>query len=144
MGVSKKIVWINEGNIFVVRLGSTSNEKISESSKKQIVQTYTFSHEQWVLASTRKGFGMKKFFALDASNCLDCPFSMGNGNGGCYTHKFNQYVGFLSLLRSISPEDLTPLDDAKILSINDMCRDCLLYTSPSPRDGLLSRMPSSA
>ena len=24
------------------------------------------------------------------------------------------------------------------------CCDCLLYTSPSPRDGLLSRMPSSA
>ena len=28
-------------------------------------------------------------------------------------------------------------------SIN-LCRHCLLYTSPSPRDGLLSRMPSSA
>ena len=26
----------------------------------------------------------------------------------------------------------------------DDIRDCLLYTSPSPRDGLLSRMPSSA
>ena len=25
-----------------------------------------------------------------------------------------------------------------------MVQDCLLYTSPSPRDGLLSRMPSSA
>ena len=25
-----------------------------------------------------------------------------------------------------------------------MSLDCLLYTSPSPRDGLLSRMPSSA
>ena len=25
-----------------------------------------------------------------------------------------------------------------------LARDCLLYTSPSPRDGLLSRMPSSA
>ena len=24
------------------------------------------------------------------------------------------------------------------------CKSCLLYTSPSPRDGLLSRMPSSA
>ena len=24
------------------------------------------------------------------------------------------------------------------------CKVCLLYTSPSPRDGLLSRMPSSA
>ena len=35
------------------------------------------------------------------------------------------------------------------LGANDMLRginpkDCLLYTSPSPRDGLLSRMPSSA
>ena len=26
----------------------------------------------------------------------------------------------------------------------DIVADCLLYTSPSPRDGLLSRMPSSA
>ena len=26
----------------------------------------------------------------------------------------------------------------------DYAYDCLLYTSPSPRDGLLSRMPSSA
>ena len=26
----------------------------------------------------------------------------------------------------------------------EMCGSCLLYTSPSPRDGLLSRMPSSA
>ena len=28
-------------------------------------------------------------------------------------------------------------------TVNEIC-DCLLYTSPSPRDGLLSRMPSSA
>ena len=25
-----------------------------------------------------------------------------------------------------------------------LCNDCLLYTSPSPRDATLSRMPSSA
>ena len=30
-----------------------------------------------------------------------------------------------------------------IAMVADM-NDCLLYTSPSPRDGLLSRMPSSA
>ena len=29
-------------------------------------------------------------------------------------------------------------------SVVDLSRRCLLYTSPSPRDGLLSRMPSSA
>ena len=28
--------------------------------------------------------------------------------------------------------------------VNDDPKGCLLYTSPSPRDGLLSRMPSSA
>ena len=30
------------------------------------------------------------------------------------------------------------------LEEGDLNEDCLLYTSPSPRDGLLSRMPSSA
>ena len=29
-------------------------------------------------------------------------------------------------------------------SLEELWEDCLLYTSPSPRDGLLSRMPSSA
>ena len=29
-------------------------------------------------------------------------------------------------------------------SKNEKYKSCLLYTSPSPRDGLLSRMPSSA
>ena len=31
-----------------------------------------------------------------------------------------------------------------ISSLKEGCKACLLYTSPSPRDGLLSRMPSSA
>ena len=34
--------------------------------------------------------------------------------------------------------------DSKVASIHAFSRSCLLYTSPSPRDGLLSRMPSSA
>ena len=42
-------------------------------------------------------------------------------------------------------EDLSP-DIIKIgmLTDLDIINFCLLYTSPSPRDGLLSRMPSSA
>ena len=35
-------------------------------------------------------------------------------------------------------------DYQKSLDHIDHYDDCLLYTSPSPRDGLLSRMPSSA
>ena len=33
---------------------------------------------------------------------------------------------------------------AKIVEFGGWAMPCLLYTSPSPRDGLLSRMPSSA
>ena len=31
-----------------------------------------------------------------------------------------------------------------VIGFGPRCKYCLLYTSPSPRDGLLSRMPSSA
>ena len=31
-----------------------------------------------------------------------------------------------------------------VVEVADRIKTCLLYTSPSPRDGLLSRMPSSA
>ena len=34
--------------------------------------------------------------------------------------------------------------DYKMRSKYEIITSCLLYTSPSPRDGLLSRMPSSA
>ena len=34
--------------------------------------------------------------------------------------------------------------ELKKMGLQAQTQDCLLYTSPSPRDGLLSRMPSSA
>ena len=36
------------------------------------------------------------------------------------------------------------LKDSKPGDLQSLMGICLLYTSPSPRDGLLSRMPSSA
>ena len=41
------------------------------------------------------------------------------------------------ILEKLNPEEKTKTTKAKLNA-------CLLYTSPSPRDGLLSRMPSSA
>ena len=40
--------------------------------------------------------------------------------------------------------DITQTSDLIPVKIFDKYRDCLLYTSPSPRDATLSRMPSSA
>ena len=36
------------------------------------------------------------------------------------------------------------IEKEKVLADLEKYKDCLLYTSPSPRDGILSRMPSSA
>ena len=50
-------------------------------------------------------------------------------------------------LAALSPSELNtiPLADDVLSAIQELQRiNCLLYTSPSPRDGLLSRMPSSA
>ena len=47
-----------------------------------------------------------------------------------------------------SDKDMLQLVNPHVRMMNpmkdDLWYDCLLYTSPSPRDGLLSRMPSSA
>lgn len=128
-----RVVWLADNNVFVIRKGKTSNKKISDGSA--LVQTYTFSKDQWLLATTSNGFGMKKFFELDASNCMDCPYSGNQGKGGCYTHKFNQYVGFLSMLRSIKASDLTPYDVEKQRQCIDMSKDSYVrfgtYGEPS-------------
>ena len=63
----------------------------------------------------------------------------------------------ISEFQSSSPKVYTNVDDllkCESLDAADICLphnlhhtiaiSCLLYTSPSPRDGLLSRMPSSA
>ena len=51
--------------------------------------------------------------------------------------------------KNVLPNPLKPkkAQDGKVVALNIGLGDkyvCLLYTSPSPRDGLLSRMPSSA
>ena len=47
--------------------------------------------------------------------------------------------------RALMPLDLAPSKSKKKEDISGTASGvCLLYTSPSPRDGLLSRMPSSA
>ena len=98
----KRIVYTSGDTLQVIRLGKTSNDKIEADKKRNIVQTYTFSRKQYeIVLSGDKTKKMKAFFSVADSNCLDCPY---NEFGKCYTHKFNQYVGFKSMLKSIAKE----------------------------------------
>jgi hypothetical protein len=132
--MANKVIWFDGSNIFVIRKGKTSNEKISEGRDK-IVQTYTFSYDQWVYANNVANKSMKDFFKLDGSNCLDCPFSGSTGNAGCYTHKFNQYVGFISMLKSISKDELTMYNQTKHDDVVALSKDVFIrfgtYGEPS-------------
>ena len=55
-------------------------------------------------------------------------------------------ISLIRLHESLIEEKLKSGCQLKILSVKQYIKPnvCLLYTSPSPRDGLLSRMPSSA
>ena len=51
-------------------------------------------------------------------------------------------VTFISALAAVSPS--LPVRVGCAAGVDALVRSCLLYTSPSPRDATLSRMPSSA
>ena len=64
---------------------------------------------------------------------------------------FPSYANYLSLLNGVGKEIFRVLEEGRVavfvtadVRIHGELYPCLLYTSPSPRDGLLSRMPSSA
>ena len=85
--------------------------------------------------------------------CIDCMRS-GNkvmlaGNGGSAAdaqHIAGEFVSRFAFDRPGLPSIALTTDTSILTAIgNDYGYErCLLYTSPSPRDGLLSRMPSSA
>ena len=54
------------------------------------------------------------------------------------------YAGKNGILGALREELIDTSKESKKFIESLKYRPCLLYTSPSPRDGLLSRMPSSA
>ena len=60
-----------------------------------------------------------------------------SGKHGIYDHEKQNDQEFLVDIH-------INISDFSADNINKTLNYCLLYTSPSPRDGLLSRMPSSA
>ena len=100
---NKRIVFQYGEVIHVITRGYSGNMKIT--NLREIVQTYHFSVEQ--LKAAQSSTKMKEFFSLSGSVCLDCPLQ----NGGCYTHKYPQFMGFTSLLRAIHPGEIKTLQE---------------------------------
>ena len=129
-----RIAWTEGDNLFVVRKGRTTNKKIAPE-KASVVQTYTFDLRQaaMVRSAQSKKVDRGNFFRMDGANCLDCPLA---SLKGCYTHKYMQYSGFISMLRSLSTEDIHSRERTDLAPIKDWCAESQLtrfgsYGEPS-------------
>ena len=81
---------------------------------------------RYAVPTTKPLIGKKKNLYID-------PYLLGIwlGDGNSYSAQLTCHVSDAK-------------EYGKILTKKNISHTCLLYTSPSPRDGLLSRMPSSA
>ena len=123
----ERITFKLNDTIQVFRYGKSLNAKIS-NGKENIMQSFTYSVEQfkYVENNVRNGVSnsMSEFFSMDKANCMDCPFSSNSGNGKCYTHKFGQFRGFISQIKSVIKEfgstDSIPVYNESV--INDIVK----------------------
>ena len=110
------------------------------------IGTYVASakNDSRVLAATAAGTmdtpqGNLPHYTLDISVYPDAMFG-GHGTGGGHPDwvSYGPVTNFTVPAHSAITITVANYDGGETLN------NCLLYTSPSPRDGLLSRMPSSA
>jgi hypothetical protein len=124
--MKNRIAWTEGDSLFVVRKGRTTNKKIAPE-KSNVVQTYTFDLRQAAMVRSAhadtKRVDRKEFFRMDGANCLDCPLA---SLKGCYTHKYMQYSGFISMLRSLSTEAIYSREQTDLAPIKDWCASSAL------------------
>ena len=90
--------------------------------------------------SNRKERGKRSRLSLEKLERTFLPIGSGESNEALKTLAFAYYKAGI-------PEEGAAIRFSELLfssRYHGELKDCLLYTSPSPRDGLLSRMPSSA
>ena len=115
-----------------------------------------FLTNNFIIPTTAGGTGPDYGFAIFNNDCTITYTPVGEP---CDVDDTFEYVicnalgcDTASVTVSISCEEIPPIGELMISSgfspngddVNDVFKICLLYTSPSPRDATLSRMPSSA
>ena len=82
---------------------------------------------------------------LKVNRSVQTPASVDYSNTATVLNNSNTFLvnGNTVSFSTPSGQEVTSTDELFVY-ISGIQQSCLLYTSPSPRDGLLSRMPSSA
>ena len=135
IGIGAMIVFI--ALILVAAVASTIIIKTAEELQQNAEQTSSDTRQQisgkvaitdLIVATTADDIGAGAHVAT-----FDVVWRVSSGSTGIYPADVSYYITCdLSAHTGLG------------LGFDDGTLPCLLYTSPSPRDGLLSRMPSSA
>ena len=131
------------------------NKLLSCGADKVSINTAAVQNSEMIIESSKKFGSQCIVVAIDAKKNVDKweVFTHGGRNNtGIDAIKFAKKMeesGAGELLVTSMDRDGTQVGYdidlmSKISSMVNIPTICLLYTSPSPRDGLLSRMPSSA
>ena len=119
-------------------------ESISESEKAYVLTTLSQLDQQVVLTIERT-----EQFISDPENTIERADALTEAYAD-WAKTLHKVLRDPVFYYSIDPEDESQFAteynaiNAKMVDHADEIKDCLLYTSPSPRDATLSRMPSSA
>ena len=121
------------------------NSRYAKLTTRQIANhTSGLKHRQ-----NRRSFSRKEYTTKQIVNLMDEPLLFESGTE--YRYSSAGYNLLAAIIESVSGKSFSKyLDDEifKPLGIKnthaEIIKACLLYTSPSPRDATLSRMPSSA
>ena len=97
------------------------------------------AHASWATTGDRSARTAPARAALD-QKFLD----QAGGDPIRAAHLRKAYFAKLALKSAVARRKIKELTAEAQAAESELGGDCLLYTSPSPRDGLLSRMPSSA
>ena len=102
---------------------------------RDVLDSNSYQESVFVMDSpvvTNSIFNKMLKFGKEELVIIDCSFST------------NENALKENIKRIQSEAEAAVLSGKQHIVLTDKYTDCLLYTSPSPRDGLLSRMPSSA
>ena len=133
---------INDRFNNIMDFAGNGRPALEESAYKSYVQEYVWGSNRFV---SRKGGMFAQLVTYDLS---DLPEQENMDVAAAYLH----YIHGLNPLGKVYLTNMNnfgaeqSMDEFYHVWFNDGTEwdNCLLYTSPSPRDGLLSRMPSSA
>ena len=120
-------------------------EDFEPANKVQIFKEHEFKNiAQHDVAKNFTLFILRDFKECILSQCIQVNSTDYARYASIYCDQVLAFQQWENKKHCIHYEDFieNPIDE--VASTVELFNNCLLYTSPSPRDGLLSRMPSSA